>query len=137
MKLILITVVGLIVGLMIACGGGGLQFANAQEVVDSFNESGGEWDVVDCEGKAHAMVGADSGLGCIAAPRGQKFGVSIEVYSYDGDAEKGCKDSGWLCRGIVDESDSKGNTIIFSGNVMMVVYARASIANDLLEDLQQ
>ena len=134
MKLILITLVGLIVGMMVACGGGGLQIANAQEVVDSLNRTG--WDVVNCDGQAHAMVGADSGLGCTAGPRG-KTGVAIEVYTYDGDAEKGCKDSGWWCRASVDEADSRDKNIIFSGNVMFVVFAGADIANALLEDMQK
>ena len=119
MKLILITLVGLIVGMMVACGGGGLQIANAQEVVDSLNRTG--WDVVNCDGQAHAMVGADSGLGCTAGPRG-KTGVAIEVYTYAGDAKKGCDDSGWLCRALVDEADSEERTIIFSGNVMLVIH---------------
>jgi hypothetical protein len=132
-KLILITVVGLIVGMMVACGGGGLQFANAQEAVESFNE----FDVSNCDGQFYAMVGANSGIACSFSQPGMTSSVNSEVFTYDGDAENGCKDSGWLCRAIVDESDSKGNTIIFSGNVMLVVYAGADIANALLEDLQQ
>jgi hypothetical protein len=118
--------------MMVACGGGGLQFANAQEVVDSFNE----FDVSNCYEKAYVMVGAESGLGCSFSQPGMTSSVTSEVYTYDGDAENGCKDSGWLCGAMVDESDSKGRAIIFSGNVMLVVFAGADIANALLEDLQ-
>ena len=132
MKLILITLLGLVVGMMVACGGGGLQFANAQEVVDSFNE----FDVSSCQEQVYAMVGAESGLACDFSQPGMTSSVGAEVYTYDGDAEKGCKDSGWWCRVSVDEADSRGKNIIFSGNVMFVVFAGADIANALLEDLQ-
>ena len=83
------------------------------------------------------MVGAESGLACDFSQPGMTSSVVAEVYTYDGDAEKGCKDSGWWCRATVDEYNTNLDyTIIFPGNVMFIVSAGADISNALLEDLQ-
>ena len=130
MKLILITVVGLLVGMMAACSGGsdggGIKFANAQEVVDSFNE----FDLQDCHGMLANMVGADSGLSCEVEPG--VFESSVEVYVFDGDAEALCnKDE--FCQGL----SGFGAMQFYLGNVMLVVYHDLDFGNDLVEDLKK
>ena len=125
MKLILITLVALVVGLMVACGGGGLQFAGAQDVVDSFDE----FDFKDCEVMFYQMVGAKSGLKCSVS---QSKSGSVEVYTYDGDAETLCKKLEFC-----QEATQWGGNQVFSANVMLVVYDDRDFANALIEALQQ
>jgi hypothetical protein len=125
MKSILITVVAIFVGVMVACGGGGLQFAGAQDVVNSFDE----FDFKDCEVMFYQMVGATSGLSCSVS---QSEHGRVEVYAYDGDAETLCKKLEF-CK----EANQWGGIQVFSENVMLMVYDDMDLANSLIDDLQQ
>lgn len=134
MKLILITLVGLAVGLVVACGGGGsgsgdvggIKFANAQEVVDSFNE----FDLQECHGMFASMVGADSGLSCEVEPG--VFESSVEIYVFDGDAEALCNKNEF-CQGL----SGFGAIQFYLGNVMLVIYHDLDFGNALVADLKK
>ena len=125
MKLILITLVGLVVGLMVACGGGGIQFAGARDVVDSFNE----FDFKDCQVMVYQTVGAKSGLKCSVS---QSEDGTVEVYTFDGNAETLCNKNEFC-----QQLDQWGGNQVYLENVMLVVYDDMDFGNALIEDLQQ
>ena len=126
MKLILITVVGLLVGMMAACSGGsdggGIKFANAQEVADSF----GEFDLQNCEGMMAPIVGASSGITCEVDQR------EVEIYAFDGDAEPLCNKVEF-CKDL----SQWGGIKVYLGNVMLVVYDGVDFGNALVADLKK
>jgi hypothetical protein len=123
MKYIQIAVVSIFVGMIIACGGGGVQFAGTQDVVDSFDE----FDFQDCEGGLFAqMVGANSGIRCEVEQR------TVEIYTFDGDAEALCNKLEF-CRDV----SQWGATKVYLENVMLVVYDGVDFGNALIADLQK
>ena len=140
MKLILITFISLAVGIMVACGGGGgggLQFENAQDVVDSFDE----FDFRYCEGGYldYMWVGATSVLRCSVLQSEQG---KVDVYTYDGDAETLCKKVEFCKQGRSRSVTSVGGKefggiMVFTENVMLVTYDDLDFADALIEDLQQ
>ena len=122
MNYISIAVVSIFVGTIIACGGGGVQFAGAQDVVDSFDE----FDFQDCEEMFFQMVGANSGLKCKVEQR------TVEVYTFDGDAEALCNKLEF-CKDVSEW----GATKVYLDNVMLVVYDGGKFGNTLIADLQK
>ena len=123
MKLVLIMLVAVVVGLMAACSGGGMQSANAQEVVDSFNE----FDLQNCDEALFTLrVGANSGIRCEVDQR------TVEIYTFDGDAEALCNKLEF-CRDV----SQWGAIKVYLENVMLVVYDGVDFGNALIADLQK
>ena len=124
MKLVLIMLVAVVVGLMAACSGGGMQSANAQEVVDSFNE----FDLQDCHESLFTLrVGANSGIRCEVDQR------TVEIYTFDGDAEALCNNLEF-CRNYMSQWTTDK---VYLENVMLLVYDGVDFGNALIADLQK
>jgi len=150
MKLILITLVAVVVGMMVACGA--RQFTDPVEVIGFIqrDSTAKGFDLYNCSKVDSRRWGANSGLGCKAKRQDWSNRlVSVEIYLYDIDADaenecfvsRECKQMRISGSGLYPQF---APSVRFSGNVMLVVFGNAgtsgktgNIANAILEDLER